>query len=287
MRRIAFTLIELLVVIAIIAVLIALLLPAVQRIREASYRVACSNNLKQIGLAATMYWDTNGYLPPGNVVVAPLANAPQPPRSPLTAEQSWSYWGWAPDLFPFIESASVKTRMEYPWYSITSGRVRAFECPSAPNVGQSYPGFLNANGVENPILCSWYLGVSGTNQLAFDGLLYVNSRVRDVPDGRSNTLMVGERPPTDDLYWGWLYGGSGLYPRFGAADTVLGVNEQDYPPYYPAETFRPGDGSYEHKHHYWSWHHRGAHFAFADGHVSFATYGATNMAQLSTRNGAD
>src|SRR5262245_56737341 len=94
--RRGFTLIELLVVIAIIAILIGLLLPAVQKIREAAARMSCSNNLKQLGLAMHNFHDTNNGFPPRNFRApwnAPVSNI----------SGSGGYWSWAVLLFPYVE----------------------------------------------------------------------------------------------------------------------------------------------------------------------------------------
>jgi prepilin-type processing-associated H-X9-DG protein len=144
-----------------------------------------------------------------------------------------------------------------------------------------------------------YVAVNGTNQLRYDGILHVNGcvRVTDVVDGTSNTIMVGERPPTPDLLWGWWFAGIGEWPWFGVPDIVLGIEEIDVndPPqteYEPHEFYRPGhlsDPNYYHRWHYWSLHTGGCNWLLGDGSVHFITYsaGKTTLSAMATRSGGE
>src|SRR5262249_29687227 len=127
-RRPGFTLVELLVVIAIIAVLIGLLLPAVQKVREAANRMKCSNNLKNLGLALHSYHDAHGKFPPGQVM-GPL------PEAGVTRAVNH---GWGPFVLPFIEQqpladqyhleVDTSDRLNQPVVTIP---LKIFQCPSA------------------------------------------------------------------------------------------------------------------------------------------------------------
>jgi prepilin-type N-terminal cleavage/methylation domain-containing protein len=294
MARRAFTLVELLVVIAVIAVLVALLLPAVHKVREAAGRVACRNNLRQIGLAAHTFLADAGRFPPGVIRNLWHPNAPAPPPrlpAPFNNRDAFGeYWPWAAHLLPSLNppAGNIVVWTVRPWdQDVGAVRIRTFECPWDLRAEAVYR--LGGRDLR-PM---GYQGVSGTDQYAFDGVFAVNRALKpdEITDGLSNTLMVGERPPTHNAWFGWWAGGMGMWPYNGAADTVLGVAERALPADAPA-AYGPGlavDTTFEHIKHFWSFHHGGAHFLSCDGSVALLPYTtpAGVLAALATYAGGE
>jgi len=189
MRR-GFTLIELLVVIAIIATLIGLLLPAVQKVREAAARMSCQNNLHQFGLALHNYHAANGRLPPGRGATHPAifsAHAYLLPYFEQTALTAAIDYSSAPATYTVPPSTVYDGTRNY---ASATTAVKLFVCPSDP-AGGRVPGisFGSTNYAAN--------AGSGAGSLTnADGVFFLGSTVRleEISDGTSNTAAVSERP---------------------------------------------------------------------------------------------
>ena len=284
--RNAFTLVELLVVIAIIGILIGMLLPAVQQVREAARRIKCANNVKQQSLAMLNYESASGYFPPG-----------------------FSFPGgtlWSGYILPFIDQGNIYNRLDLagPWHahegptanSAAMGTfVEVYRCPSAnldllqfdPLAGTdrtpcSYlacaSGLNNRESGERP-----WCGMNAEGDWAeSDGIFFHNSNIRhaDIFDGSSHTVLLGESLPDQFLtgtdYSGnsqkvdhW-YIGSAEVGGYQQGNNSAEVSECLGSTACPLNSIMLEDAPINDKElSFGSMHPGGANMGFADGHIRF------------------
>jgi prepilin-type N-terminal cleavage/methylation domain-containing protein/prepilin-type processing-associated H-X9-DG protein len=294
--RKAFTLLELLVVIAIIGVLLGLLLPAVQKVREVANRIKCANNLKQLGLALLHYENTHGKFPPG-AVTGPL---------PEAGVSKAVKHGWGPFILPFIEQQALANK--YDWNGLSSEPpnqdvvaipLKVFQCPSAESdrfytkgpSGMGACGDYALTWQVDPVLVKLRLIDPVPN---YKGVMpelvppAVMTRLRDITDGTTNTILLTEdagrpqqwvlgKPGPDQVIQGGPWGG------YNTGIILMGFDLK-------TQT-RPGSCAINctNEREVYAFHPGGANAVFADGSVHFLKAGMSIrvLAALVTRAGGE
>ncbi|MFK7777241.1 MAG: DUF1559 domain-containing protein, partial [Gimesia sp.] len=191
-----FTLIELLVVIAIIAILIALLLPAVQQAREAARRSTCKNSLKQIGLALHNYLDTHSTFPPG------ITRANQHPYAGVSGWNTGKVL-WSAFILPYMDQGPLYNKIDFsmpdPGKNANNADVRSvklsiYRCPSDPGTTGSSIGPSNYTACVGNSPLGSVSGGGSSYQNNGTSVFFTDSKtkIRDITDGTSNTMMISE-----------------------------------------------------------------------------------------------
>lgn len=275
----AFTLVELLVVIAIIAILVSLLLPAVNAAREAARRTQCINRMRQLGLAIHNFHSANRNLP--NIEY----------DWETTNSNRINEYSWRVNLMPYMELQSLHDEFDFDvnFYNfmrqsqnqgsgVGNTVIADFTCPSDPTAAAVY--WFQSSGFNSPL--TDYFACSGTwepigpprTRTKWDGFFVTNNKgqaaknnqegsrgllqigFKHVQDGLSKTIAVGERGLATDAYWGWTFGPSNRTDAF--LDGRVGL--------------LPGKPDRNHEDHFWSFHPGGATFLYGDAHVEFLSY---------------
>jgi prepilin-type processing-associated H-X9-DG protein len=286
--RFGFTIVEALVVIGIVGSLAALAIPAVQRARAAAGRACCADNLRQLGLALHGYHETFGVFPPGMDFQGGVS--------------PYLYQSWHAKLLPYIDQQRLwdQTQQAFqdgeqftanPPHIGLNTVIPVFGCPVDERTR-----YAQQTPIHIDVALTSYLGNAGTDYQSEDGVLFSDSSIRlsDVADGASNTLLVGERPPSADLRLGWWYAGLGQ-DGMGSVDLFMGVRERNvgigFRPQCPGGPFDFGPGDINNQcdaFHFWSLHPGGAHFLMVDGSVHFIAYSAAPfIPALATRAGGE
>jgi prepilin-type N-terminal cleavage/methylation domain-containing protein/prepilin-type processing-associated H-X9-DG protein len=280
-----FTLVELLVVIAIISVLIGLLLPAVQKVREAANRVKCQNNLKQLALALVHYEAVFGLFPEGYRFQTPTRS-------------------FIPPLLPFIEQNNIRYDLSRDWDDPVNNAVVAVQipilyCPSSANgpnrVDDTYSfrpavsDYTVYHGVNHGY-CD-LVGWPYYNPLDQNGAMTsVVCRIVDITDGTSMTFLVVEDCARPDLYrMGGLATGTASAGGWADPNLEIALDGSDTLTYGQGQGFGPCVMNCTNDNEVYSFHSGGASFAFCDGSVRFLkdTIRNTTFAALVTKSAGD
>jgi prepilin-type N-terminal cleavage/methylation domain-containing protein/prepilin-type processing-associated H-X9-DG protein len=317
-HRLAFTLVELLVVIAIIGILIAMLLPAVQQVREAARRVQCSNNLRQLAIACHNYESAYGKFPPGlnipigngsGMIFTSTYNSQLAAKGILPPPHPDKWGSWMLWIFPFMEQNNIYDIVDKTSRDLTPTTTQGPNAPSAAIVGslicpsdhiETNPIIFTSGGNDHYFGINSYFGCAGVqawfwNVATFDGMFFYNSQrtFSQITDGSSNVLLIGERYSYDPEYpafptfRGWAWNNFNA-PRDNIAGTAAPINYMLPAGSGPNPSFALTDLKFSS---FSSAHSGGANFSMADGSVQFLALTSTadlprlqNLARIADGN---